>query len=158
MKSINLYVPNMSCASCVAKIESAFSKVNLKGGNGNAISARVNLADKQVQVFGDITPETAIELIKGVGYDSEQMLDARKGAAKKEADEVKEYRTRVIQASIGLGLGVPLMLWGLLGGEMMVNNANQQLAWGVVGLVTFIVMATTGRHFFQGMLRAIKGP
>ncbi|MFT5788101.1 MAG: Cu+-exporting ATPase [Shewanella sp.] len=156
MQSINLYVPSMSCASCVAKIESAFAKVDSKEGINSAISARVNLADKQVQVFGDITPEKAIELIKGVGYDSEQMLDARQGAAKKEADAVKEYRTRVIQASIGLGLGVPLMLWGLLGGEMMVNNANQQLAWGVVGLVTFIVMATTGRHFFQGMLRAIK--
>ncbi|MCL1052098.1 heavy metal translocating P-type ATPase [Shewanella abyssi] len=156
MQTINLYVPNMSCASCVAKIESAFAKASSKDDISSAISARVNLADKQVQVFGDIPPATAIELIKAVGYDSEQLLDARKGAAKKEADEVKEYRTRVIQAAIGLGLGVPLMLWGLLGGEMMVNNASQQLAWGVVGLVTLIVMATTGRHFFQGMLRAIK--
>lgn len=154
MQGITLYVANMSCASCVVKIESAFTKANFN--SGGSISARVNLADKQVQVLGDISPQKAIELIKNVGYDSEQMLDARKGAEQKEADEVKEYQTRVIQASIGLGLGVPLMLWGLLGGEMMVNNASQQLAWGMVGVVTLVVMATTGRHFFQGMIRAIK--
>lgn len=156
MKTINLYVPSMSCASCVSKIESAFAQANKQTEIGTDISARVNLADKQVQVFGEITVDTAIGLIEDVGYQAELLKDPRKGAQQKQADEAKEYKTRLFQAAVGLGLGVPLMLWGLLGGEMMVNNSTQQLSWGIVGLVTLVVMLTTGRHFYQGMWRAIK--
>ena len=152
MQNINLYVPNMNCASCVAKIESAFTQAD----SDMNVSARVNLADKQVQVFGEITAENAIALIKQVGYDAELLIDARKGAQQKQRDEAKEYKVRLIQAVIGLGLGVPLMVWGLLGGEMMVNSPAQQLSWGIVGLVTLLVMLTTGRHFYQGMWRAIQ--
>lgn len=154
MANISLYVPKMSCASCVAKIETAFENAS-HNGQGD-IAARVNLADKLVQVSGAISAEDAIQIIASVGYDSEAIIDARTAAEQKGIDERKEYRLRLIQASIGLGLGVPLMLWGLLGGEMMVSNAQQQQAWGVVGVITFLVMLFTGRHFYQGMWRAIK--
>ena len=150
MANINLYVPKMSCASCVAKIEKAFTASSKK------LNAKVNLADKQVLISGDITVNAAIEIISSVGYDSEQVIDAKTAAAQKTVDEAKEYRLRMIQAAIGLGLGVPLMLWGLLGGEMMVNNLTQQWAWGIVGVVTLLVMLLTGRHFYQGMWRAVK--
>ncbi|ABZ77416.1 copper-translocating P-type ATPase [Shewanella halifaxensis HAW-EB4] len=158
MANINLYVPKMSCASCVAKIESAFDKVNkdLPDGESHSLSARVNLADKLVLVSGEITAKQAIAIVSSVGYDSELVIDAQTAAAQKNDDERKEYRLRLIQAAIGLGLGVPLMVWGLLGGEMMVNNATQQFAWGIVGIITLLVMVLTGRHFFQGMWRAIK--
>ncbi|WP_299806746.1 heavy metal translocating P-type ATPase [uncultured Shewanella sp.] len=154
MATINLYVPKMSCASCVAKIETAFENHG-QSGQGD-IAARVNLADKMVQVSGAISAEDAIAIVRSVGYDSELVIDAQTAAAQKGQDEAKEYRLRLIQASVGLGLGVPLMLWGLLGGEMMVNNATQQLAWGVVGGMTLLIMVLTGRHFYQGMWRAIK--
>ncbi|GIU10217.1 MULTISPECIES: heavy metal translocating P-type ATPase [unclassified Shewanella] len=154
MANISLYVPKMSCASCVAKIETAFANAS-RNGQGD-IAARVNLADKLVQVSGAISAEDAIQIIASVGYDSEAIIDARTAAEQKGIDERKEYRLRLIQASIGLGLGVPLMLWGLLGGEMMVSNVQQQQAWGGVGVITFLVMLFTGRHFYQGMWRAIK--
>ncbi|MGS0696537.1 heavy metal translocating P-type ATPase [Shewanella sp. 0m-4] len=158
MANINLYVPKMNCASCVAKIESAFDNVNQdqSDGNNHSLSARVNLADKLVLVSGEISAKQAIAIVSSVGYDSELVIDAQSGAAQKGEDERKEYRLRMLQAAVGLGLGVPLMLWGLLGGEMMVNSVNQQLAWGIVGIITLLVMALTGRHFYQGMWRAIK--
>ncbi|MCG9730825.1 heavy metal translocating P-type ATPase [Shewanella sp. Isolate13] len=154
MANISLYVPKMSCASCVAKVETAFADASQNGQR--EISARVNLADKLVLVSGDIVAKEALEIISRVGYDGELVIDARTAAEQKSDDERKEYRLRLIQAAIGLGLGVPLMLWGLLGGEMMVNNAQQQLAWGVVGVITLLVMLFTGGHFYQGMWRAIK--
>ncbi|MCL1147015.1 heavy metal translocating P-type ATPase [Shewanella marinintestina] len=150
MANFNLYVPKMGCASCVAKIEKAF------GQSAQSVSATVNLADKLVLVSGDIATDTAIEIIKSVGFDGELVIDAKVAAEQKAADEAKEYRLRMIQAAVGLGLGVPLMLWGLLGGEMMVNNQTQQWAWGAVGAITLLVMLLTGRHFYQGMWRAIK--
>ena len=158
MKNINsmtLYVPQMNCASCVAKIEGAFEKLSQPGVDTKLV-ARVNLADKQVHIQGDISSELAIVTVASVGYDSELVLDAKLASEKKIQDERVEYRTRIIQSMLGLGLGVPMMLWGLLGGEMMVNNPSQQLAWGVMGIITFILLVTTGGHFYKGMWRALK--
>ncbi|QFU21917.1 heavy metal translocating P-type ATPase [Shewanella eurypsychrophilus] len=162
MKNINsmtLYVPQMNCASCVAKIEGAFEKLSLPGVDTKVaarVAARVNLADKQVQIQGDISSELAIATVASVGYDSELVLDAKLASENKIEAERVEYRTRIIQSMFGLGLGVPMMLWGLLGGEMMVNNPSQQLAWGAMGIITFILLVTTGGHFYKGMWRALK--
>lgn len=154
MANISLYVPKMSCASCVAKIETAFVDASKNGQR--EVRASVNLADKQVLVSGDISAAEAVAIVGRVGYDSEPIIDACSANEQKSDDERREYRVRLIQAAIGLGLGVPLMLWGLLGGEMMVSNPAQQQAWGIVGGITFLVMLFTGRHFYQGMWRAIK--
>lgn len=152
---MTLYVPQMNCASCVAKIEGAFEKLSQPGVDTKLV-ARVNLADKQVHIQGDISSELAIVTVASVGYDSELVLDAKLASEKKIQAERVEYRTRIIQSMFGLGIGVPMMLWGLLGGEMMVNNPSQQLAWGVMGVITFILLVTTGGHFYKGMWRALK--
>ncbi|WP_415641149.1 heavy metal translocating P-type ATPase, partial [Shewanella violacea] len=161
--SMTLYVPQMNCATCVAKIEAAFEKLSQAGVDtklvsqvSSRVSARVNLADKQVQIQGDISSELAIVTVASVGYDSELVLDAKLASEKKIQAERVEYRTRIIQSMLGLGLGVPMMLWGLFGGEMMVNNPSQQLAWGVMGIITLILLVTTGGHFYKGMWRALK--
>ncbi|BDM63901.1 hypothetical protein NFHSH190041_13530 [Shewanella sp. NFH-SH190041] len=145
---MTFYVPDMSCASCVAKIERAFT--------GGATQAVVNLADKQVQVSGGIDAATAINLIAQAGYQAELVEDAKAAAQQKRLNDQHEYRQRMAQAALGLGLGVPLMIWGLAGGDMMVSSVSQQLGWGVVGVLTALVMLTTGRHFYQGMWRALK--
>ncbi len=156
--SMTLYVPQMNCASCVAKIEGAFEKLTLPDGANvsEKVIARVNLADKQVQLQGAINSDLAIKTVASVGYDSELVIDAKAAIENKSKTEQAEYRTRIIQSMLGLGLGVPMMLWGLLGGEMMVNNSEQQFAWGAMGIVTFILLVTTGGHFYKGMWRAIK--
>lgn len=153
MNSITLYVPQMNCASCVAKIEGAFAALNL---GQESISARVNLADKQVRVQGDISVDLAIKTVESVGYASSQIHDAKRAAQTKADEEAKEYRTRIIQSLFGLGLGIPMMIWGLLGGEMMVNSPAQQLAWGGMGAITLLLLVTTGGHFYKGMWRALK--
>ncbi|MGI2260075.1 heavy metal translocating P-type ATPase [Shewanella sp. GXUN23E] len=143
---MTFYVPDMSCASCVAKIEKAFD-------DGSAV---VNLADKQVQVAGSLSADDAIARIASAGYRAELVVDAREAAAQKQLNDKKEYRTRMIEAALGLGLGIPLMLWGLAGGEMMINSPSLQLGWGIVGVITGILLVTTGKHFYQGMWRALK--
>ncbi|WP_065188592.1 heavy metal translocating P-type ATPase [Shewanella woodyi] len=153
MNSITLYVPTMNCASCVAKIERAFSALEQKK---SAINARVNLADKQVIVEGEICAQLAIETIASVGYASEQIHDVKRAAQVKAKEEACEYRTRIIQFLLGLGLGIPMMIWGLLGGEMMVNSPAQQFGWGVMGVITLLLLVTTGGHFYKGMWRSLK--
>lgn len=149
MSTTILSVPDMSCASCVAKIENAFQA---QAG----LSVRVNLADKQVIINDEIDVEKAKSIVQSVGYASEPVLDAKKAAKEKAAIEEKHYRKQLWQAFIGLGVGVPLMLWGLLGGDMQVSTPQDQLIWGAVGALTLLLMITTGAHFYQGMWRALK--
>ncbi len=47
------------------------------------------------------------------------------------------------------------MIYGLFIGEMTVSSNAERLAWGLVGLATFAVMATSGRHFYLGGWKSI---
>ncbi|MCP3127721.1 heavy metal translocating P-type ATPase [Shewanella sp. KJ2020] len=149
MSQIRLYVANMNCAGCVAKIEKAFAAQQ-------GIEARVNLADKQVTVNGAMSTDTALELMANAGYPAQVVIDAKAAAEEKRREDAAEYRLRMRQALAALVVGVPMMLWGLLGGEMMINSPSMQLGWGIMGLVTLALLVTTGGHFYQGMWRALK--
>lgn len=143
-----LFVPDMSCASCVAKIEKAFA--------AKEVEARVNLADKQVSVAAGLPVAEAVALLLSAGYRAEPITDAVSAMADKAEHDAREYRTRIRQAIAGLGLGIPLMLWGLAGGDMMIHDSQSQLIWGAMGLLTLLLLVTTGGHFFSGMWRSLK--
>lgn len=149
MSQIRLYVASMNCAGCVAKIEKAFA------AEGN-INARINLADKQVIVDGDMDSDTVLAVMSKAGYPAQLIVDAKAASEEKRLDDMAEYRLRMRQAIVALAIGIPMMLWGLLGGEMMINSPNMQLGWGIMGLVTLALLVGTGRHFYQGMWRALK--
>ncbi|BCV53308.1 hypothetical protein TUM17383_15550 [Shewanella algae] len=143
-----LFVPDMSCASCVAKIEKAFAT--------KEVEARVNLADKQVSVAAGLPVAEAVALLLSAGYRAEPITDAASAMADKAEHDAREYRTRIRQAIAGLGLGIPLMIWGLAGGDMMIHDSQSQLIWGAMGLLTLLLLVTTGGHLFSGMWRSLK--
>ncbi len=143
-----LFVPDMSCASCVAKIEKAFA--------AKEVEARVNLADKQVSVAAGLPVAEAVTLLLSAGYRAEPITDAASAMADKAEHDAREYRTRIRQAIAGLGLGIPLMIWGLAGGDMMIHDSQSQLIWGAMGLLTLLLLVTSGGHFFSGMWRSLK--
>ncbi|BDA61285.1 MULTISPECIES: heavy metal translocating P-type ATPase [Shewanella] len=149
MSQIKLYVATMNCAGCVAKIEKAFA------AEPN-VSARINLADKQVTVDGKMSGDAALAVMDKAGYPAQLIVDAKAAAEEKRVEDAVEYRLRMRQAIAALAVGIPMMLWGLLGGEMMINRPSMQLGWGIMGLVTLALLIGTGRHFYQGMWRALK--
>ncbi|GAA5524845.1 copper-exporting P-type ATPase [Microbulbifer aestuariivivens] len=138
-----------SCAGCVRKIEGALAEVP------GVEDARINLADKTLLVQGDVTPQACIAAVQNAGYGAEQVrVSERERREQQRAEEQRHYRDLLRRCYIALGLGVPLMAWGVLGGDMMVNTPGQQLAWGVVGLLTLVVLVYCGGHFFTGARRA----
>ncbi|MCH7424312.1 heavy metal translocating P-type ATPase [Shewanella sp. MM_2022_3] len=149
MSQIKLYVATMNCAGCVAKIEKAFA-AELD------VSARINLADKQVTVNGKMSSDAALAVMDKAGYPAQLIVDAKAAAEEKRVEDAVEYRLRMRQAIAALAVGIPMMLWGLLGGEMMINRPSMQLGWGIMGLITLALLVGTGRHFYQGMWRALK--
>lgn len=147
-EGVLMFVPDMSCASCVVKIEKAFANAG--------VDARVNLADKQVSAAKGVSVADAQQILASAGYRGEVVEDAANAMADKAAHDAKEYRTRIIQSVVTLGVGIPLMIWGMSGGDMTVHSDSSRWNWGAVSLLCLLLLISCGGHFYQGMWRALK--
>ncbi len=149
---VELLIEGAGCASCVGKIEAA-----LQGVPGVA-TAQMNFAQRLVTVTGDAEPKALIRAIEQAGYRAEVFEAESDDAAltEKEAADRAYYRKLVRDMTIALALGVPLMIYGLVGGEMTVNTPRAQIAWLLVGGLALGVMATSGRHFYLGAWQSFR--
>lgn len=59
------------------------------------------------------------------------------------------------QAIVALLVGIPVMVWGMLGDNMMVTDENRTL-WLVIGVVTLGVMVFAGGHFYTSAWKSLK--
>lgn len=76
--------------------------------------------------------------------------------AEKEKADWAYYRRLLREMTIALSLGVPLMLYGMVTGEMSVHTSTERLVWLAVGVATLAVMYFSGRHFFVGAWQSFK--
>ena len=148
--SRQLAIPSMSCASCVNRIEQALNQLP-----GNT-SANVSLTDKLVTINGNTELGLIMEALEKAGYPGTPIDPEESGQLQHEQEEKARYRYLLKHTTISLGLGIPLMLWGIITGEMSVNTTSEQLAWGTIGILTLLILIISGRHFFQGMWQALK--
>ncbi|MDO6524337.1 copper-translocating P-type ATPase [Motilimonas sp. 1_MG-2023] len=149
-QTVNLSLIGVTCASCVNTIEKALHALP----EVESDSVSINFANRTASISSLYDASTLIKAIQGAGYDGKEIFDSEVAEQEKEAREAKEYRSKIKQSWIGLGLGIPLMLYGLLGGSMQVNTTSEQLSWLVVGVVTGLILWHSGKHFFTGAWRA----
>lgn len=152
VKTQSFIIEGASCASCVNKIEKALAGV--EGVTG----VEMNFAQRTVTIDGDVNSHALIDSVKDIGYDATPMNSVSEQDAldeKAQADEA-HYKKLMRNMVIALGLGIPLMLYGLFIGDMSVNTFNQRIGWAVVGLITLGVMIGTGKHFYFGAWQSFK--
>lgn len=143
-------IGNMNCASCVSKIEKALLATT------PSLQVSVNLSEKTVTVEGAFDPSTVLNALEKGGYPGTPIDQEQRHREQQEAEDRQRYGFLIRHTIIALGLGIPLMVWGMVTGEMGVNNLQQQIGWGLVGLLTLLVLVISGRHFFTGMWQALK--
>ena len=145
-QTIFLSVPDASCASCVDTIERALLSLD------NVQEATMNLAQRSVTVTGAVATDKLIAAIESAGYTAKLVNDPSDSKALEDQEKSDEayYRRLMRETWIALGLGVPLMIYGLFIGEMTVNTPMERSAWLGVGLATLAVMFWAGRHFYVG--------
>lgn len=146
--SVQLLLDGMSCASCVLKVQNALQSVP------GVEQARVNLAERSALVIGHSDPDALIHAVEKAGYGAEIIQDEEKRRARQQESAEKSVKKFRWQAALGLGLGVPLMAWGLFGGSMELTASNQN-NWLIVGLVTLAVMVFAGGHFYRSAWRSL---
>ena len=148
-EGLQLTISGATCASCVRTIEKALSSVP------GVEHASMNLADHSAHVQGNVDPQALIDAVEAAGYGAREVEDDEDVDAQRDAEEAKHYRHLMRDMILALGLGVPLMAWGVLGGSMMVMpGTTSQWAWLVIGLLTLAVLVGAGRRFFVGAWKA----
>lgn len=149
--SQDLIIEGAGCASCVGKIETALKQVQ---GVDNAI---MNFAQRTVTVEGVVSTEALIHAVEAAGYNAKETggaTDDELLEEKEQADAVY-YKRLMREMSLALGLGVPLMLYGMLGGPMTVETSLERGVWLIVGLFCAVVMFFAGKHFYIGAWKSL---
>lgn len=149
-ETTQLLLSGMTCASCVSSVEKAILSVP------GITSANVNLAERTALIAGSVPVETVISAITEAGYGAEQSEDEQSRRQRQQQQNEQTFRQHLRNAFIALGAGIPMMAWGIFGGSMMIDSAASQISWGFVGLLTFILLYTTGRHFYINGWKAFK--
>ena len=147
----NFIIEGANCGSCVAKIEKALNSVQ------GAQNVEMNFAQRTVRVEGKARESTLIKAVENIGYSAKPMSNESDQDAldeKAKSDEA-HYKKLMRNMILALGVGAPLMIYGLIF-DMSVTTDTQRIAWFLVGIVTLVVMAISGKQFYNGAWQAFK--
>jgi len=147
-KTFHLLIDGMSCASCVSRVQTALQHVS------GVSQASVNLAERSALVLGEVAPSVLIQAVKDAGYGAEIIEDDNKRREKQKQTATKAMRRFRWQAILALTLGIPLMIWGMIGDNMMLTTSNRS-GWLTIGLLTLLVMIVAGGHFYRSAWRSL---
>jgi len=144
-----LAITGMSCAGCVAAVETA-----LRTAPGVS-AATVNFAERTAQVTGDAPPATLIQAVRAAGYDAAELRDA---AAERERDAAEQahYRRLIRNTVVAGALAAPLMVAEMAGALPALDSASGQGFWLLAGLLTLAVMVYSGGRFFTSAWRQFR--
>ena len=144
-----LLIEGMTCASCVSRVEKALQQV------AGVSQARVNLGERSALVLGEADPQQLIAAVDAAGYGAQVVDDEQERREKQQQSARSAMRRFSWQAAVALAFGVPLMIWGMLGDNMMLTASNHSL-WLTLGVMTLLVMVITGGHFYRSAWRSAR--
>jgi len=142
-KVTRLSVSGLHCAGCVASVERA-----LHGVRGVS-AATVNLAERTATIESNASTAVLVEAIRAAGYDAASLADSA-DEAEKEAAEIRDYRRLIKQAAVAAAIGFPQFVLGMSGFLPDFAQPGARLFWLIIGVLTFLVLAYSGGHFFSG--------
>lgn len=147
-----LIIEGAGCASCVGKIENALKSVS------GVENAEMNFAQRTVSVTGTANPSALVKAVERAGYSAKVATSESDGDALEEKEQADwaYYKRLMREMTVALSLGVPLMIYSLLGGEMTVTTTSERVTWLVVGILTLGVLYFSGKHFFVGAWQSLK--
>ncbi|WIF57278.1 copper-exporting P-type ATPase CopA [Atlantibacter hermannii] len=146
--SQQLLIDGMSCASCVSRVQNALS------GVPGVTQARVNLAERTALVMGSASASDLISAVEKAGYGAEAIEDDNERRERQQQTAQAAMKRFRWQSALALAVGIPVMIWGMFGDNMMVTDDNRSL-WLGIGLVTLAVMIFAGGHFYRSAWKSL---
>lgn len=147
--SQQLLINGMSCASCVSRVQNALQAVP------GVAQARVNLAERTALVMGSASATDLVQAVEKAGYGAEAIEDDAERRERQQETAIATMKRFRWQAIVALLVGIPVMVWGMMGDNMMVTADNRTL-WLVIGVITLAVMVFAGGHFYTSAWKSLK--
>lgn len=147
--SQQLLINGMSCASCVSRVQKALQAVP------GVSQARVNLAERTALIMGSASAAELVQAVEKAGYGAEAIEDEAERRERQQETALSTMKRFRWQAIVALLVGIPVMVWGMLGDNMMVTDENRTL-WLVIGVITLGVMVFAGGHFYTSAWKSLK--
>ena len=147
--SQQLLINGMSCASCVSRVQNALQAVP------GVSQARVNLAERTALIMGSASAAELVQAVEKAGYGAEAIEDDAERRERQQETAIATMKRFRWQAIVALLVGIPVMVWGMLGDNMMVTDDNRTL-WLVIGVITLGVMVFAGGHFYTSAWKSLK--
>jgi len=147
VRTIELSIEGMTCASCVARVEKGISKVS----GVNAVN--VNLANETAQVKVDAA--SAAELVRAVektGFTARVIEDLEAFGAADDAKVAARLRRDMLNLAFSVALAAPLwaqMAWNVLGLDWMLPGYAQLI-------LASAVQFGAGVRFYRPAWKALK--
>lgn len=148
-KPLRLAITGMSCAGCVAAVETALS------GVPGVAEASVNFAERTARVIGATPAATLIAAVRAAGYDATELRDASDETGRDQAERAR-HRRLIRNTFVAGALAVPLMLAEMTGWLPEPATPGGQAFWIATGLLTLAVLLYSGGHFFAGAWRQFR--
>ncbi|MDX1737837.1 MAG: heavy metal translocating P-type ATPase [Alphaproteobacteria bacterium] len=146
---VKLAVENMSCASCVGKIEKTLL------AQEGIFNATVNLANKSAQISflpGLIETDGLIKLLETAGYPAQILTRGDHDLKERQKQEISDLKKKTLLAA---ALTLPVFIVEM-GGHMVpdfhhwiMQSIGQQTSYFIQFLLTTLVLVGPGRHFYK---------
>ncbi len=96
--------------------------------------AWVNPAERTALVMGSASAAELVQAVEKAGYGAEAIEDDLQ-RRERQQETARDDETFSLAGDCRPLVGVPVMVWGMIGDNMMVSDDNRSL-WLVIGLVT----------------------
>ncbi|MCK9510538.1 MAG: heavy metal translocating P-type ATPase [Pigmentiphaga sp.] len=146
--TVELAVDDMTCASCVSRVEKALKAVP------GVTEATVNLATERATVRGVAAADALVAAIERTGYGARVVAsaaqDGDEAVAKKDAERAGLKRDLIVAGVLTLPVFVIEMGSHLIPGmhEWVAATIGLQQSWYLQFILTALVLAFPGRRFY----------
>ena len=134
---------NVSCASCVKRIEEALS------AQSNITHFQVNFAERTVSIEGAIEANQAINALSKVGYEAQSDNDEPQTNSTTAQSKVLIAKTTVAGV-----IGIGLLVLGLSPWQPDLNTLTGQVTWLILGIISAVAIWYAGGHIYKSAFKA----
>ncbi|MEK7323436.1 MAG: heavy metal translocating P-type ATPase, partial [Pseudomonadota bacterium] len=146
---IRLSIAGMSCAGCVASVETALRAVP------GVREAAVNLVERTAAVSGEADSAELVAAVKAAGYDAAELRGVD-DQEEKQAVEAAHYRGLLNKTMAAGAVGAPLLIGDLLSWLPPLSTAGGRGFWLAAGVATLAALVYSAGHIFTAAWKAFK--
>jgi Cu+-exporting ATPase len=160
--SVTLAIEGMHCASCVTTIERELRRT------AGVLKATVNLATETAQIEylpGMVDIAGLRHAVEAAGYQAHTPPDVAPSETaidREEQDRAQEYATLKRRFVFAAVASVPVLIFSYpqfvpgLRDWLTPGSAQLRIVWGLLGLLTLVVLIYSGSQFYTSMWAALK--